>query len=65
MACRARVSLAVCNWESKMTQRLLDEEKDAGTYEIEFDARGLCAGSYIYILQAGEFVATKIMRLEK
>ncbi len=65
VACRSRVKLDVCNSESKMITRLLDEEKEAGTYEIEFNACGLCAGSYIYILQAGDYVSTRRMVLEK
>ncbi len=65
VAHRSIVKLDVCNCESKMITRLLDEEKEAGTYEIEFDACGLCAGSYIYILQAGDYVSTRRMLLEK
>ena len=65
VAYRTRLKLGVCNWESRMFTRLMDEEKEAGTYEIQFDACGLCAGSYICILQAGEFVAIKRMVLKK
>ncbi len=65
VACRSRVKLDVCSCESKMITRLLDEEKEAGTYEVEFDACGLSAGYYIYILQAGDYRSTKQMLLEK
>jgi hypothetical protein len=65
VAYRTRVQLDICNCERKMIRRLIDETKDAGTYEIDFDARGLSPASYIYILQAGEFVATKRMILRE
>ena len=64
VAYKTRVRLDVCDCEKKLVRKLMDEEKVAGTYEIEFDARGLSQGSYIYILQAGEFVATKTMVLK-
>ena len=44
---------------------LVDEEKPAGTYEVEFDGNGLTSGLYFYRLQAGSFVATKKMLLMK
>ncbi|WP_304131172.1 T9SS type A sorting domain-containing protein [Ignavibacterium album] len=50
---------------------LVDEYKDAGSYEVEFNAvetrRGvsLPSGVYFYKLQAGEFVETKKMILMK
>lgn len=46
------------------TLRTLDEgEKDAGTYEIDFDAEGLTSGVYFYQLIAGEYKETKKMIL--
>lgn len=46
---------------------LLDEEKPAGTYTINFDAAkaGLSSGTYFYTLKAGNFVQTKKMLLLK
>jgi carboxypeptidase T len=44
---------------------LVNEEKPAGSYEIEFDATGLSSGIYFYKLQAGSFVETKKMILLK
>jgi hypothetical protein len=40
---------------------LVDEEKPAGSYEIEFDASLLSSGIYFYKLQSGNFVETKKM----
>jgi len=51
---------------------LVNEEKPAGTYEVDFNANGLTSGVYFYRLQAvptgrqaGEFVETKKMILIK
>ena len=40
---------------------LVNEEKPAGSYEVEFDASGLSSGVYFYKLQAGQFVQTRKM----
>jgi photosystem II stability/assembly factor-like uncharacterized protein len=44
---------------------LVDEYKPAGSYEVEFDARGLSSGVYLYTLQAGSFTNTKKLILMK
>jgi hypothetical protein len=42
---------------------LVDEYRNAGSYEINFDASGISSGVYIYKLTAGSFVETKKMIL--
>jgi hypothetical protein len=44
---------------------LVDEYREAGSYEIEFDASSLSSGVYFYMLRAGDFVETKKMILMK
>ena len=44
---------------------LVNEEKPAGTYEVNFNASGLSSGTYFYTLKAGNFVQTKKMILLK
>lgn len=46
-------------------EKLVDEEKSAGTYEVEFNAATLPSGVYFYRLQAGSFVEAKKMVLLK
>ena len=44
---------------------LVDEEKTAGIYEVNFDASGLPSGVYFYKLTAGSFTESKKMMLLK
>lgn len=44
---------------------LVNEYKPAGSYEINFDARGLTSGIYFYQLKADSFVETRKMILMK
>ena len=44
---------------------LVDEYLPAGSYEVNFNAKGLSSGIYFYKLQAGLFVETKKMILMK
>jgi hypothetical protein len=44
---------------------LVNKEKPAGVYEVDFHAIGLPSGVYFYRLQAGAFVETKKMSLIK
>ena len=44
---------------------LVNEEKPAGSYEVEFSAYGLTSGIYFYKLTAGNFAETKKMLLMK
>jgi hypothetical protein len=49
----------------KEIANLVNNEKPAGSYEVEFSATGLPSGIYFYKLQAGNFVETKKMVLMK
>ncbi len=44
---------------------LVDEYREAGSYEIEFDATNLPSGMYIYRLQSGSYSDVKKMILSK
>jgi hypothetical protein len=71
VAYRTKVKLEVFNSKSEMIKVLVNEEKEAGTYEVEFNpassiqsaSGGQASGKYIYRLEAGDFVETKEMTL--
>jgi hypothetical protein len=78
VAVRARVILTVYDTEGKEIEKLVDEEQNPGTYEIEFTAShsresgNLPAGrqgpeevTYFYSLEAGDYKCEKIMQLLK
>ncbi|UCH66857.1 MAG: T9SS type A sorting domain-containing protein [Ignavibacterium sp.] len=57
------VTLIVYDVLGNEVATLVNEEKPAGSYAIEFDATSLPSGIYFYRLQAGSFVETKKMVL--
>jgi hypothetical protein len=65
VAYKTNVKLTVYDSEDELIKILVDEEKNPGTYEMEFYAANLPAGVYFYELKAGEFISTKKMILIK
>jgi hypothetical protein len=67
VAYKTRVKLIVYDSAGTMVEQLVDEEKKAGTYEVEFPSAGenlhLAGGEYIYHLEAGEFSDERTMEL--
>jgi hypothetical protein len=68
---KTKVRLAVCNSDGELVEELVNEEKKAGTYEVEFtniethrDA-SLQSETYYCRLEAGEFKSEKKMTLSK
>jgi photosystem II stability/assembly factor-like uncharacterized protein len=59
------VTLKVFDVLGEEVTTLVNEEKPAGSYEVDFDARNLASGIYYYQLRAGDFVETKKMILMK
>ena len=59
------VSLKIYNVLGKEVITLLNEEKNAGTYDVNFNATNLASGVYFYKLEASNFVQTKKMMLMK
>jgi len=60
---RQFVTLKVYDVLGNEIETLINEEKSAGSYEVEFNAIGLSSGIYFYRLQAGSFIETKKMIL--
>ena len=44
---------------------LLNDDRAAGNYEVNFDASKLASGLYVYTINAGDFTSTKKMMLMK
>jgi len=66
IAKESRVNLIIFNTLGEEVAVLLNNEfKDAGTYDVTFNASSLASGTYIYRLQAGDVVFTKKMILTK
>ena len=75
VASTTRVTLVVYNAEGKIIKKLVDEEKDPGTYEVEFSAchsrESLPDGKagwnlkeemYYYHFEAGDYKCEKTMQ---
>jgi hypothetical protein len=74
VAYKTRVRIAVYNSEGEEIEKLVDEEKEAGTYEVVFQTatrlpdgqvgnRQLANGNYFYRIEAGEYKSEKRMQL--
>jgi 5'-nucleotidase/UDP-sugar diphosphatase len=59
------VTLKVYDVAGNEVMSLVNEQKNAGSYSINFTGSNLSSGVYIYRLQAGEFSAVKKMTLIK
>ena len=59
------VSLRIYDILGNEIATLVNEEKPAGVYEIDFDASKYSSGVYFYKLQAGNFINVKKMMLLK
>ena len=60
------VSLVIYNMLGEQVQVLIDNQlSEPGVHSVNFDASNLASGTYIYRLQAGDFVQTKKMMLTK
>ena len=59
------VFLNVYNLVGQVVRVLVNEDQQAGTYEVEFDAGDLPSGIYLYKLQINSFSSVKRMTLVK
>ena len=59
------VSIEVYNSLGQLASTLVNEVKEAGSYEVSFDASQLSSGVYFYRLSAGSYTETKKMTLIK
>jgi hypothetical protein len=57
------VTLKIFNVLGKEIKTLVNENKEAGSYEIKFNSEGLSSGVYFYKLESGEFSKIRKMIL--
>jgi photosystem II stability/assembly factor-like uncharacterized protein len=57
------VTLRIYNSLGEMVSELVNEVKEAGIYEIEFNASGFPSGIYFYRIISGKFIETRKMIL--
>jgi hypothetical protein len=61
----ANVTLKIYDMLGREVTTLVNEKKDPGTYNVEFDATNFASGLYLYKITAGDFSAVKKMMLIK
>jgi hypothetical protein len=59
------VNLKVYDILGREVATLVNEEKPAGNYEVEFNANDLSSGIYFYTLKAGKYLQTRKLILMK
>jgi carboxypeptidase T len=57
------VTLSVYDMLGREVSALVNERRDAGVHEVQFDGGKLSSGMYVYRLRAGDYVETKRMLL--
>ena len=60
---KSEVTIKIFSLLGQEVEILVNEEKDAGIYEVDFNAEDLPSGVYFYQLKAGSYVETKKMIL--
>ena len=58
---RMKIKLEIFNSGNRKVKTLIDEIKEAGTYEVELKANGLYSGEYLYKLETDNHFDTKKM----
>ena len=53
------ITLKIYDLLGREIETLVNEEKPAGNYEVEFDGSNLPSGIYFYRMQAGKFIKTR------
>jgi hypothetical protein len=62
---KMKIVLEIFDSNGNKVKTLVDEQKEAGTYKIEFNAKELVRGEYLYKLESRDFFETKKMVLMK
>lgn len=60
-----KVNIQVYDILGRLVKTLVNEFKETGNYEVQFDGTGLASGVYFYRIEAGDFTDSKKMVLVK
>ena len=60
---RSNVTLGLYTILGQRVRTIVQENQEAGPYEVKFDGSGLASGVYFYRIQAGSFMQTKKLLL--
>ncbi|RJP63216.1 MAG: T9SS C-terminal target domain-containing protein [Ignavibacteriales bacterium] len=61
----SKVNIRIFDALGREVANLVNEEKEAGTYEISFNGAGYASGIYFFRMQAGNYIQTRKMILMK
>lgn len=61
----AFVKITICNILGQTITTLVNQNMEQGVHEVNFNASNFSSGTYIYRIEAGNFIATKKMLLIK
>jgi hypothetical protein len=62
---KEQVSLIIYDLLGREVTRLIDQELNPGSHEVEFNGKDLSSGTYFYRITAGEFSSVKKMQFLK
>ncbi len=62
---RGPIKLSVFDMSGKLIRVLVNEIKSAGSYSIDFNGSDIASGTYLYLLENGQNIASKKMILLK
>jgi len=62
---QSKVTLKIFDVLGREVATLVNEQKNAGNYQVNFDASNLASGLYIYTIKAGNFTSSRKMMLLK
>jgi hypothetical protein len=65
LSAKGHVRLSVFNILGQEVAVLLDAQKEAGSYSIQFNAAQIASGVYFYRMEAGSYAETRKMLLLK
>lgn len=65
VAFKTKVTITVSDIENRLIETLVNEEKEAGTYEVVFNGNKLFEGIYYYQLETTEYNFNKKMILKR